>query len=646
MKNSALGRSVLLVGVLLTAASALAIDKSPLRVLYVGGSANWEKEQFASPDEMQTDVARRMRSFEDMLRRYFAEVTVIPATEYKQEISQKFDVTVMDGTPEPLEARRVVRDASGRVTEAISARYFTEDFNRPVVVIGELGEKLGRRIGLKFDWYCLCLDAHAHGMRPGHAIFRGPFPVKLTMEERPTPDDAFHYAYFFDQPIPKTLPMWRVQTKGYQTDRNFRIGMVARPWGFEDSPDAEFISSGVCQKGLDAVAIARHGNFFCWGFAASPEFMTEEAQTVLANAISYIAKFDGQGLLARKYNDRRATKHWVRELKYLASEPAFLQRQELERKHGERMAREKASAIERKARGEKLTMIEDLALKYNHRTERTTFDQYLAQSRSHRELYDKHGTDVAAYHRYYDENLDWFYAEPAPYKLTIDEDARSLGIANTDPRILEKAIALWEKGQDVEKARRILNRYTLLSYPSVRDWREWYDANRERLFFTQAGGFVFMVNSRDPAVEGNDYSAKAVAAAAAGLAAADTNDRQPVSISAAVAPTPAGGKQILVKMKVHPGYHTYSHVAPSDAFTATSIELELPSGYRGAGELKRPSYRPYNESGTTGIYTGEVVFAQELLGDGTGEAKVKITYQCCDPHICFPVAEEVLTVKL
>lgn len=36
--------------------------------------------------------------------------------------------------------------------------------------------------------------------------------------------------------------------------------------GFEDSPEAEVISSGVCAKSLDAVAIGRHGNFFHWGF--------------------------------------------------------------------------------------------------------------------------------------------------------------------------------------------------------------------------------------------------------------------------------------------------------------------------------------------------------------------------------------------
>lgn len=94
----------------------------------------------------------------------------------------------------------------------------------------------------------------------------------------PTPSDAFHYAYFMDEPVPDSVLMWKVQNKGYQTHEGFRVGMVARPWGFEDSPDAEYISSGVCAKTLDAVAIGRHGNFLHWGFAASPADMTEEAK--------------------------------------------------------------------------------------------------------------------------------------------------------------------------------------------------------------------------------------------------------------------------------------------------------------------------------------------------------------------------------
>lgn len=623
--------------------------KQPLRVLYVGGSIDWaDGNESAIPKDPPADdprVAVRMKSFEQMLGRYFTAVTAIHAKDYRQEKSADFDVTIMDGTPPPREPSRDVRDASGRVTERTPPRYFTEDFARPVLVIGELGEKLGRRIGLKFDWYCLCLDAHAHGFRAEHPIFSGPFPVKLTVEERPTPEDAFHYEYFRDGPTPKTLPMWRVQTKGYQTDKGFRIGMVARPWGFEDSPDAEYISSGVCQKGLDAVALGRHGNYFGWGFAASPAYLTPEAQTVLANAVCYIAKFDGQGLLARKYHDRRATKDWIKELKYTATPASYEARKELNVRHGQRMAAARKEAEAKQARGEKLSQMEQISLTYQPAPEQT-FEQYLAGSRSHAELFKKYGTDYAAYHRYYDENFPWFYSVAPFYKIEVDEDVKSLGIPNTDPRLLDRAIALWEQGREADKARRILTRYTLLDYATPGEWRAWFDANKARLFFTQAGGFVFMVNTRDPAVAGNDYGRKALALAYGKVTPGQPDDNNPVAVATGVVDKGGGRKELVVKLRILSGYHIYSHVGPGDAFIPTELKFNLPPGYQTVGGLNAPPFRPYNEAGTTGLFTGEVMFTQEISGAGPGEAKIALSYQCCDAHICFPPVEQELRVKL
>jgi len=81
----------------------------------------------------------------------------------------------------------------------------------------------------------------------------------------------------------------------------------------------QFISSGVCQKTLDAIALGRHGNYFEWGFAASPECMTAEGQTVFANAICYISKFNGKAVIAHKYLNGRATRDYLKERKYFAT---------------------------------------------------------------------------------------------------------------------------------------------------------------------------------------------------------------------------------------------------------------------------------------------------------------------------------------
>lgn len=602
-----------------------------LSVLYVGGSANWENDAFKTPEDKAKDVQRRSASFEAMLKQYFSNVKIVDAKDYTQAMSNAYDVTVVDGTPKPIAERQMIKDAKGNVTKYVPPAYLTESFNRPVVFIGETGEKLGRSIGLKLDWYCLCLDAYAHSFRKEHPIFKGPFPVKMTIEQKPTPEDAFHYEYFLGKPTPKTLPMWRVQTKGYVSDKGFRIGMVARPWGFEDSPDAESISSGVCAKTLDAVAIGRHGNFFHWGFAASPEYMTPEAQSVLANAIVYISKFRDKGVIARKYLDRRATKEYLKEKKYLATKQAFDSYAEMDLKFDQQMLAAKKEAEEKKARNEKLTEREEQSLSYQTRPKQS-FEDFLKKNQ--KELFAKFGTNSAAYLKYYDENKDYFYSEDASYVITVDEDVKSLGIPNTDKRLLEKCITMLEKGQDTEKAKRILDRYTLLDYKTAGEWRNWYEKNKSRIFFTETGGYYFMVNSYDKDTEGNNYKKKQTEVSYNHIKPAETDDNNAVSVATGIV-NKGANKEVVVKVRIHPGYHIYAYVADVDPYTQTTLKINLPEGYTKVGDLKKPSFKYFSDSGTT-IYEDEILFTQEISGSGRGEVTCAITYQCCDTHICFP----------
>lgn len=607
------------------------MNVSPLSVLYVGGSANWENEAFKNAGDKEKDILRRMDSFEAMLKKYFSLVKVIDAKSYTQELSNGYDVTVIDGTPIPIAETEILRDANGKITKYTPAAYLTEDFSRPMVFIGEIGEKLGSTIGLKLDWYCLCLDAYAHSFRSDHSIFKGPFPVKMTIEKKNTPADAFHYEYFLGKSTPKSLPMWRVQTKGYQTDKGFRIGLVSRPWGFEDSPDAEYISSGVCAKTLDAVAIGRHGNFLHWGFAASPEYMTQEAQNVFANAIVYISKFKGKGVIARKFLPGRATKEYLKERKYYASREVFDKYADMNQKFEQEMLAEKKKAEEKKAKNEKLTEREEQSLSYQTPSKQS-FEVFL--KRYQKDLFDKFGTNSAAYIKYYDENKDYFYSENANYVITVDEDVKSLGIPNTDKRLLEKCLSMLEKGHDVEKAKRILIRYTLLNYKTSEEWRSWYEKNKSKIFFTETGGYFFMVNSYDKDVEGNNYNRKKTEPSYDHIKPAETDHDNAVSVAAGIVEKGAN-KEVVVKIRIHPGYHIYAFVADVDPYIPTALKINLPEGYTKVGALKKPPFRYFSDSGTT-VYEDEIVFTQEISGSGKGDVVCSISYQCCDTHICFP----------
>lgn len=632
-------RYLILVGLLLCSCYWGWADekKSGLKILYVGGAADITDGDSLA---LQKSVDERKAAFEKMLKHYFESVSVVDAKDYRAEMSDDYDVTVMDGVPKPITPEQRIKNERGEIVKYVPAGYLPVTFDRPMLLVGSMGEVIGRSVGTKTDWYCLCLDAHAHHFRAEHPIFHKPFPVKMTLGMRPTPSDAYHYAYYCDGPIPDSILMWRVQTKGYQTDPGFPVGMVSRPWGFEDSPEAEYISSGVCAKTLDAVAIGRHGNFLHWGFAASPKYMTDEAQTVFANAVVYISQFAGQTPIARKFNDRIATREYVKELVYLSTRAAWEERLESDRQWEARILENQKKALEKQAKGETLTREEQMDLGYQPQKP-MSYEDFL--KRYQKQLFEKLGTDEAAYAEYYKENYDYFYGGEGLYNLVEDEDVKSLGIPNNDIRLLDKAISMLENGMEADKAKRILERYTLCRFSSPQEWRKWLTDNRDKIFFTEAGGWLYLVNTRDKNISGNDYTVKELQPAKKSVLA--TDDKNPVAIEAAVENLPDGSKCIAVRVKVHMNYHIYAKVATVDPYITTELKIELPQGYQKIGELQRPSFKALNDAGTT-IYEGDVVFKQVIKGSGSGKANCTMTYQCCDNHICFPPVEKKMVLDL
>src|SRR5262245_53006419 len=141
----------------------------------------------------------------------------------------------------------------------------------------------------------------AHGMRLEHPIFQGPLVPALEYVEVDTPENYGHWPDGKD--LPKKLKAWKVQSGklGFEVD----YGLVSDPYGFGDSPDAEWISSGVNSKGPNSVALGRHGNLFLWGFAGDPTQMTESARRVFLNTIVYMRSFAGQAPLVKKQAQSR-----------------------------------------------------------------------------------------------------------------------------------------------------------------------------------------------------------------------------------------------------------------------------------------------------------------------------------------------------
>ena len=590
------------------------IRKSKLKVLYVGGSS----DVYANINRGKVDSAlllegakKRTVAFEKLLKQYFKYVTAIDAKDYQPVLSEDYDVTVMDGLPQPIVPPTTQEDPFGRFYGEKREGYLPQDFDRPMLLIAELSSLIGTRLGLKTDWCCLCLDADAHHIRTEHPMFKGPFPVKMSMVMKPTPESAKSIAKSEGEVVPDSILMWRVQKEGYTT-KAIRPGMISKSAGFLDSPDVEFISGGVSAKGLEEVAIGRHGNFLHWGFSASPEEMTEEAKSVFANAIVYISQFAGQTPIARKFNPFIVTGEHLKSTILRATRAAY---------------EERVSTLKRIGK------------------EESTYGEYLKSMFP--ELYFSFGTDEKAYKDYYMNNAGYFMPRPGRVSFLLDEDARSLGISNHDIRLLDEAIRLLEEGTDVAKGHRLLKRYTLCRFETPAEWRTWFETNKSRLFFTESGGWFFLVNTRDKNVPGNDYRVLCTESIKEPieektLKEEETDEKEPVKVRAFTKKMSNGNRLITIRMKIHPGYRIYTQVDKSDPYLPTTITFVLPKGVEKVGELKRPSGRAYNSAGTV-VVEEEAIFTQEVRG--TGNVTCVIEYQSCNDQMCMPPAELSLIVK-
>ena len=106
-----------------------------------------------------------------------------------------------------------------------------------------------------------------------------------------------------------------------------------------------------------------------------------------------------------------------------------------------------------------------------------------------------------------------------------------------------------------------------------------------------------------------------------------------------------GNKWVVVKMNIHPGYHTYARVASTDPYMPTALQFTFPEGWGEAEKLLWPVSKKLNEAGTR-YYEGEVVFRQEIKGKGKGEVHCTVEYQCCNDYICMPPGKVELNVRI
>ncbi len=540
--------------------------------------------------------SKRTEEFRSFLDSRFAKVGLADYLSLSAADTKGYDVIILDWPHMPPRENGELKHPA-----------LDRNYDRPTILIGGGTLGVGRHLELKIDDLCICLGDAAHAIRTDHEIFHKPFEIKIALQDRPTPPN--YRGWPEGEHLGQTMKVWKVQERGWSLDRPLAAlwlmpGMVSDPYGFADSPDAEVITGGLNMKSPEAVAIGRHGNFLLWGFYASPSDLTPEARKCLVNAICYIKKFDGQRPIVHKVRGQ-LSRQWA--IVY-----AFAYRDVSDR---QRFSETQLESVRKnpERRGE-----------LHHLTMEKYRDQFPEDVR--RQL----GSDPDRYVEYYRKNLEFLRPTGKPgFPFEVDEEVKGLGVSNRKHELLDQCVAMLERADRPELALRILRRYTTEDLSEARPWRSWLEANRRRLFFTDSGGYKFLV-APEPLGEKTSIRTNG----------AIPNAEQPTVAQAELSPTkvrPGGTLELVLKVKVASTWHIYAVGCPQGPGVHTTLKLTLPEGVEAEGEWNWPV--PVRSLDGQMIYEGAIEFRRRLrVAKGAAYGPIDVScdfgYQACDRFSC------------
>jgi hypothetical protein len=404
------------------------------------------------------------------------------------------------------------------------------------------------------------------------------------------------------------------------------FGIVVSGTRLLEAEDSEIIAGGMNSKGDYAVALAREANLFNWGPPASPKQMTEEARRVFVNTVVYMKQFNG----AKQTVWRGVTPRAETMVSYLNA-VTFAR---------EGLKQEGLSEETKSGRQFNLSR----ALRYVH----LVFPPGVVE---------RFGDDEEKYRALYEPNLGYVYVPHGTVAYTIDEDAKNLGIPNNELRFLEKCIELLRQPTEAVKARRLLERYTRLSFPDAKAWQQWLESSRDKLYFSDRYDYRFFTGPAAPAPPPRE-----VQMATEEMTIGAPNEVAPVSVGTAAVgyglPEDSASKSkiyetykgdlvtLVVRLKIAGGWHTYGHLPDDSPSEPTTIKVELPPGARWHGDWQTPRTYPGAETGVT-EYRGDAVFTRQLYftsvpSKGKDARGARITlpgavhYQACTEERCLP----------
>ena len=256
-----------------------------------------------------------------------------------------------------------------------------------------------------------------------------------------------------------------------------------------------------------------------------------------------------------------------------------------------------------------------------------------------KELLKKFDNDKEKCKQYYLDNWDYAYATGMS-KFFVDKDAKAMGIALNDKKILEACIQMLNKKESFEKGIRLLKKYTNQFFETKTEWEKWYSTNKDQLFFSEVGGYKFYSkNQKNSKPQLNKLQAKSIV----------NKEDNKVKIELSCKHLQKNIYEAKVEFKIKEDWHIYSFVPENAAYQQTKVDFIFPENFKAIGQLAQPEGKPYESNPDVKIYYGKIQFSQKFKIKSKLKGEIincKIDYQACDISSCDLPKSKVLQLKL
>lgn len=280
-------------------------------------------------------------------------------------------------------------------------------------------------------------------MLRSHEVLQGPLHVDLGKSIDIEVPDAWKDE--IKEPQVRVLPLVS------NPDQRYPDGWCTYTYEHVQAPELELICGGVNAKTPKASAVWRQGNLLHFGFEQHPGELNENGQAILANSITYIARFT---------EDRPI----VRTPSSFYSSVRLLDR----------------GVIDRLVKNESRDL-----------------EQYLNfyLSEEERELMrGKKRSELAAWF----ESVRGFVHADKRGRFKIDPDAEAFGVAIDSSDFIPALIDAMDGTEERRGlARRLRERYVAIGPDETSSiaWQQWWTAHKDYLFSSDTGGFQWQLDS-------------------------------------------------------------------------------------------------------------------------------------------------------